>query len=289
MIKPPATAPALSLPTEPNEPSERMGDYSWLIYGEKKIGKTSLVARFPDAFFMSTEPGTKALRVYSRPVTSWTEFKAYAKLLRTTKHQFQTVVVDTVDLLYKHCFAHVCKLAGCSHPQEMNDYGKTWDKIGDEFHAGVMSLFGIPDLGVVFLSHDTEKEIELRDGTKIDRVQPTMAKKAHAVIEAVVDVIVNYRYKGEKRFMRLVGAQDTVAGCRIEEHFVRKGGKPRTPGDRIMSIPGGESAQEAFDNLKKAFDNQQELADPEHYKPPKPTTPPKPAAPLGVKSFSIKK
>lgn len=252
----------LSLPTEENVPSSSLSDYSILLYGAKKIGKTSVAARFPGAFFLSTEPGTKALRVYSRPVTTWAEYEGYLKLLKGGKHEFKTVVVDTIDLLYEMAFSHVCKKKCIAHPNEENDFGATWKEITEKFKSGVMGLLNIPNLGVIFISHDVEKEIELRDGTKLDRVQPTMARQAMSVVEAVVDVIMNYHYTKSGRYIRLDGSHDTVAGCRIEEHFIRKGGKPRMAGDRIKSISMGLTAQEAYDNLMSAFNNEQESVDP---------------------------
>lgn len=262
-------APALSLPTELNEPSDSLSDYSILLYGAKKIGKTSLAARFPDAFFLSTEPGTKALRVFSRPVRSWEEYAGYIKLLKGGKHEFKTVVVDTIDILYELAFSHICKKKLINHPNEENDYGATWKEITDTFKRGVMDLLNIPNIGVIFISHDTEKEVELRDGTKLDRVQPTMSRQAMSVVEAVVDIIMNYSYSKKGRFLRIDGAQDIVAGCRIEEHFVRAGGKPRTAGDRIRSISMGLTAQEAYDNLISAFDNKQVAIDPANPEPTK--------------------
>jgi len=258
----------LSLPDEPNEPSSSISDYSILLYGAKKIGKTSLAARFPDAFFLATEPGTKALRVFTRPVRTWKDFDGYIKLLEKKKHDFKTIVVDTIDNLYEYAFSHVCQKHMIKHPNEQNDYGATWKEITELFKNGVTRLLNLPrSPGVIFVSHDTEKEIELRSGDKIDRVQPTMAKQAMSIVEAVVDVIVNYHYDGKRRFIRLDGAQDIVAGCRIEEHFIREGGEPRVGGDRIVSIPMGDTAQEAYDNFIKAFNNEQETVDPEH--PPK--------------------
>lgn len=257
-----------SLPDEPNEPSNSISDYSILLYGAKKIGKTSLAARFPDAFFLACEPGTKALRVFTRPVRSWKDFEGYMKLLEKKKHTFKTVIVDTIDNLYEYAFNHVCLKHMIKHPNEQNDYGATWKEITELFKTGVNRLLNLPrNPGVIFISHDTEKEVELRSGDKIDRVQPTMAKQAMSVVEAVVDVIVNYHYDGKKRFIRLDGAQDIVAGCRIEEHFIRKDGEPRVGGDRIVSIPMGNTAQDAYDNFILAFDNEQEEVDPEH--PPK--------------------
>ena len=270
------TKPALALPTTMNTPSDSLLDYSILLYGAKKIGKTSLAARFPDALFLACEPGTKALRVYTVPITSWQEFTGYVDLILQGGHNFRTVVVDTADRAYEMAFDHVCSKMMIEHPNEENDYGATWKRIKKEFATQVDRLI-TSGLGVVFVSHDTEREVELRDGTKVDRVQPTMASQAMGAVEGQVDIIANYAYDGNNRILRIDGTQEVVSGCRVEEHFVRAGGKPRVPGDRIISIPMGKSAAQAYDNLVRAFENKQEEV--EAYTTPTPSaTKKKPAA-----------
>ena len=254
-----STKPTLALPTEPNEPSSSLSDYSILLYGVKKGGKTSLASRFPDAFFLSLEPGTKALRVFQRDVRDWEEFVGYIDLLEKTK-QFKTIIVDTIDLAYEYAWNYICKKKMIDHPRDENDYGATWKEIKNLFAQQCSRLLNL-GRGVIFISHDMEKEIELRDGTKIHRVQPTMANQALAHIEAVVDVICNYGFEGKRRILTMDGNQNVVAGCRLEEHFIRAGGEPRVAGDRIITIDMGNSAQEAYDNFLRAFNNQQEVVD----------------------------
>lgn len=260
-----AASMGLSLPTERNVPSDDLGQYSILLYGAKKIGKTSFAARFPDAIFLSLEPGTKALSVFSRPVNSWDELIGYVELLeKDTK--FRTVVIDTIDLGYEYAFEMICKKKMIAHPHEENDFGATWKEISEAFRKMVLRLINTGK-GIIFISHDIEREIELRDGSKIDRVQPTMAKQAMSVVEALVDIICNYGYDGEKRVIRIDGSQSMVAGCRVEEHFVRKGGQPATPGDRILAIDMGRSAEEGYKNFIAAFNNEQLTVEPVVAKP----------------------
>lgn len=252
---------SVSLPTTRNVPSESLSDYSILLYGAKKIGKTSLASRFPDAYFLALEPGTRALEVYSTEVNDYKHFESLLDLLEEGDHDFRTIVVDTVDLLYDFAFTAVCKAKMINHPQDENDFGKTWGEISDKFKSAVMRLLKLP-YGIIFISHDVEKEIQLRDGSKIDRVQPTMNRKAMAVVEAVVDIICNYHYEDKQRWLRIDGVENVVAGCRLEERFIREGGSPRVPGDRIVKIPMGLSSQEAYDNFIAAFNNEQKEIDP---------------------------
>ncbi|HOK47887.1 MAG TPA: AAA family ATPase, partial [Bryobacteraceae bacterium] len=61
----------MALPTKKTPPRANLGDYSILIYGPTKIGKTTLASQFPEALFLATEPGLNALEAYQIPITSW--------------------------------------------------------------------------------------------------------------------------------------------------------------------------------------------------------------------------
>lgn len=258
----PARAPLVSLPTVLSTPPVSMLDYTWLIYGAKKIGKTSLVSHFPGALFLSTEPGTKGQRVYSIACPTWEHFQQSVDLAcADTSNRYRTFVVDTVDNAYEHAWNHVCKKKMIEHPHDENDFGATFKQIRVMFRDACLKLIH-SGRGVVFLSHDTEKEIETSEGEKLHRIQPTMAKQALEEIEAVVDVIGHYHYRKQLRYLSIQGKEDLVAGNRLEERFIRKGGVARKAEDRVREIPLGSSSAEAYKNLSNAFDNLQELADP---------------------------
>lgn len=241
------------LPTAKNSPCDNLSDYSILLYGAKKIGKTSFAGEFDKALFLSTEPGTKALQVYSVDIASWNDFVGYIKTLeKSSKKQFSTVVIDTIDLAYELCLQHVCKMEGWEHPGD-EKYGKGWKKVSDTFRSAILRLFHLPHSpGIVFVSHDTEKEMENDDGETYERVQPSMPKQALSIIEAACDIIISYQYRKGKRVAKIRGDETIVAGCRIQHRFV-------TPdGDPVTAIPMGDSSKEAYQNFVRAFNNKQE-------------------------------
>ena len=169
-------------------------------------------------------------------------------------HNFKTIVVDTVDMAFNYCMDYVCAKAGVGHPHDANDYGKTWKGVTDEFLRVFLRMVRLP-YGLIVTSHDVEKEIEQRDGTKVDRVQPTMSKQAMGVVEAQVDIIANYAFYGKHRMLHLAGSEEMVAGSRVETHFRTKSG------ERVQVIPMGNSPQESYANLTSAFANQLIIAD----------------------------
>lgn len=66
-----------------------------------KIGKTSLIASFPNSLIFSFEPGTNALDgIYKINITSWKDFKLAVKQLANdkVKEKFQFLGIDTVKV-----------------------------------------------------------------------------------------------------------------------------------------------------------------------------------------------
>jgi hypothetical protein len=236
----------LSLPDEATEPEDDLWKSLILIFGEKKIGKTELLAQVPNAIFLATEVGYKGLRIFKRDVTSWKEAKGYAKLLKKDK-QYKLVVIDIADILYDLCFVYVCEKMMIDHPND-EAFGKAWYEIKKEFESLFLSL-AQTGKGVALISHAEEKEVKMRDGDTYDRIMPTMSKQARKVIEGMVDVWACYQYEGRRRVLTIAGDDHVAAGHRFGERFRTPDGRP------LRHIDMGRTAQEGYRNLMLAWDN----------------------------------
>jgi len=67
--------------------------------------------------------------------TSCGLFREAGGALAKEPDRFKTVVIDTVDELYRMCAEHICKRARHQAPRRLPDYGKGWGAISDEFQA----------------------------------------------------------------------------------------------------------------------------------------------------------
>lgn len=241
------------IPKKPSIPKSDIHDYLFLLYGEPKIGKTSLASRFPDALFFMFEPGGTGLSVYQTPVLD--EWRLFTKAIDELKEglskgtmKFKTVVLDTVEECYKVCFRDYCKSLGITHPQDENDFGKTWGQIKDEFVYQMQRLMSLP-IGVLIISHQTVQERKYALGGSYHTVAPSMSRAPGEYLEAVVDIIGHYSYKGTTRRLVIQGNDQVVAGHRAEAHF-------RTvDGLRVVEIDMGSSPDESYNNLLDAWNN----------------------------------
>lgn len=175
-----------TLPTEPEPLVTDLSQMFVLIYGPPKIGKTTLAATFPKAFFIATESGQRFVSVMRRPCATWIDFKDLVRQLRMpqAKEVYRTIVIDTIDLLYMACENHICLTRNIQHPSE-EDWGKGWAMVRDEFQNGMRYLTS-EGYGVVFIAHHKELEITIR-ATKQTKIVPNLTNQARRVLLPLVD------------------------------------------------------------------------------------------------------
>lgn len=237
------------LPTERSEPDDNLGSYTWLIFGEKKIGKTSLTAMIGKAVHLFTEPGGKALRLYPVVIDNWKKFKKAVRALKKDK-TFTTVVVDIVDPLYPMVEDYTCEKLVIDDLAD-EEWGKGWRDNRKEFERVFGELLN-SGKGVIFISHAQEQKVETRDGTEYDRMMPTMHKRMRELVEGSVDIWAYYTYDKRRRVLQILGDDHISAGHRLEGRFLTPDGRP------IRRIDMGTSAKQGWQNVVAAFNNKYE-------------------------------
>lgn len=239
----------LTLPTQKSTPKKEITDYTFFIYGERKIGKTSLLSQF-NAFMLEFEPGGGALELYQRPVPIWEHFLQYLDLL-LTDNEYSSVCIDTGKTAYDICLDYCSRIYGFSHPGEMEDYGASWGKVNSEFQRAHNKLFSLGK-GVIVIAHSTIRKIESYSGIKCDTIVPDLSGGSVAYYQAIMDNIFYYQFVKSERFLRIRGDELITAGTRCKYNF-------KTPkGDAIYFIPMGNSEEQGYRNLVRAFNNKQE-------------------------------
>jgi len=251
-----ASTGPVRLPTERSKPKQKLSSYSILLYGEKKVGKTTMCAEPEATLFVPFEPGTKALSVFEMKPEDWGHFKKIVNALcKDKKNRFKTVVIDTVSVAYKRCWEWVCKQHVIGHPSE-EKWGKAWTDISDEFTKTFDKLIH-SGKGVIFVAHSHTQRIETVDD-EYDHISPALPKQANEYFSAIVDIWAYYGYRKGKRYLTINGDESVAAGQRIPGRFLTPKGK------RLKRIYMGDNSKEAYSNFVKAFNNT--------YKPPKEVT-----------------
>lgn len=176
----------MDLPIKKSQKVTNLQEYTYFIYGEPKVGKTTFCSNFESALFICTEPGHKFQEIYKVSPTNWTEFKDIARKLYSSKHDFKTIVIDTVDNAYTMCKDYVCKQLHINDPSDLG-YGKGFNAVKSEFHSVINGL-AQKGFGIIFVSHAQTNEKEVKN-VKRSYTDSTLSGSARKVVSGLCDFI----------------------------------------------------------------------------------------------------
>lgn len=175
------------LPTVKTPPKDTLSDHTILAYGPSKIGKSTMCSQAEGALFLATEAGLNNLDVFQVPIGGWEDFLNACKEIAEGKHNFKTIIVDTIDNAYRMCAEYICQKFKIEHESDLG-YGKGYALVNNEFYRVLNKLTLLP-YGLFLISHSQERELETRTG-KLTRIVPTLPEKARKIVIGMVDVIL---------------------------------------------------------------------------------------------------
>lgn len=236
------------LPTKRSETTVPFGKALQLWHGDPFAGKTSTAARFPDGFFLLTEPGTKGKAVFREYIKSWKDVVGWIDSILET-NRFSPIIFDVADTLYDMCLDHVCKENRWKYPTDAG-YGRGWRAVKDEFKSQMGRLV-TSERGIVFIAHSKVQEYERRNKGTFHKIIPQLGGQAYDYIWGLSDIQLHFGFYGEDRYITVDGGDFIETGNRFENKFIAKNGRP------VVAIPMGKGPDESYANLVKAYNNGQ--------------------------------
>ena len=214
---------------QPHVVSKDLTGKSFLIYGDRKVGKTTCACSFPKAILLGFEKGWDYLDgVLPVPINSWKEALDVKKqLLKDAKAVtdgeksetvYKTVIVDTIDIAYDLCEKFILDKEGVEYLDEtekMRGYravSREYDKFFQEIMKAGYTL--------VCISHATTKQVK-ENGEKYDKTIPTVPDRGFLVVSRLVDVCAYATFEpnpddpnNPNRVLIMRGSKNLEAGSR---------------------------------------------------------------------------
>ena len=162
------------------------------LYGVEKIGKSSLVAKFPAPLFLDVEKGTHQLALDRLDIKSADELdKAITDVIRE-RHDYKTLVIDSADQAEKLMANEVISENHWRSIEEPG-YGKGFTALGEKFQSFLDDLDLVISRGinVVLIGHAHIKRFnppETLEG--YDRWEPKLAPKDSEKAKAWADAVL---------------------------------------------------------------------------------------------------
>lgn len=163
-----------------------------LLYGMEGIGKSTFAAHFPAPVFIQTEDGLGNINCERFPLaTSYLDVLEQLVALQTEEHNYQTVVVDSLDWLERLIWDNVATNAKVDSIESIG-YGRgytialnNWRKILD-----ITTKLREKGMIVLFLAHALAEDYTDPEVTGLKRFTPRLHKTARSLLAEYVDLIL---------------------------------------------------------------------------------------------------
>lgn len=175
-----------------------------VVYGVGGIGKTTFAAGAPDPIFLFTEEGQGLLdvprfepRENDPVIRSWPELIECVQSLYNEPHDYQTVVIDTLDFAEPLLWQHTAR-RHAKDDVESFGYGKGYVYALDEARIlfdWLDVLRNDRNMAVVILCHNQTKKFEAPDAETYDRYQLRLQDRLAAHVHYWADALLFAAYK----------------------------------------------------------------------------------------------
>jgi hypothetical protein len=185
-----------------------------LLYGVDGIGKSTMCSHAPRPVFIGAEKGTEQLDVARFPQTdSIGELLAQIRALQTEKHEFDSVVLDSLDWVEPLIWKSVCQEGKVETiEQYAGGYGKGYVRAMDLWRTLIKELSILNDkMHVLLIGHAQIKSFQDPElPTAYDRYQLKINDKAAALVREAADAVLFARFETE--LIRDNGSKAKVRG-----------------------------------------------------------------------------
>ena len=208
-----------------------------VVYGTEKIGKTTLAAGAPKPIILQTESGSNEINCERFPLaTTFGDVIESLSILATQAHEYQTIVIDSLDWLERLVHEATCAKFGVTHIEKVDGgYGKGYVH-ALVFWRDVLSaldyLRAEKMMCVVCIAHSKVEKFEDPEcSTAIDRFGLKLNKHAAALVAEWSDAIV---FATRKMIVKTVESGFNKSRSTAQ-------GLGHDGGERILRCTGGPS------------------------------------------------
>lgn len=172
-----------------------------LQHGIDGVGKTTWASKAPKPIFIDIEDGTRRLDVarFPRP-TCFRDVLQNINDLALEKHDYGTLVIDTVDWLEKLIWAQACQDEGVNNIEQIGGGWGKWkapvNNLWGQFKRGLDAMRAKTNMHVIMLAHSFPKAFnDPQTNAAYDRYILKMHAEAAAFLREWAETVLFANYK----------------------------------------------------------------------------------------------
>ena len=173
-----------------------------VVYGPSGVGKSTFASQAPGCIFLCAEDGTGELDVARFPEPrSWVHVLSACHELLGAKHEFKTLVIDSLDWLSPLVRKHVMEVEKMSE-EKFDAYGRG-ENFAVKHWRELIQLLDLlrADKGmhIVCLAHSICKTFKNPEGDDFDRYQLALSNQAAQLWEQWSDTLLFFTWETATR------------------------------------------------------------------------------------------
>ena len=166
-----------------------------LIYGTEGIGKSTLAAQSPKPIFIATEDGLDQIACNSFPLAKrFDDVQAAIQELIHQKHDYETVIIDSLDWLERLIWDALCEQYGVSCIEKVDGgYAKGYTHALNHWRNMLTDLNELRftrGMCVILLAHARVERYEDPEAMAYDRYSPRLNRHATGVVTEWADAVL---------------------------------------------------------------------------------------------------
>ncbi len=166
-----------------------------MIYGTEGIGKSTFASQAPEPIFIPTEDGLSEIDCASFPLArKLADVRVCLEALAIENHNYQTLVIDSLDWLEKLIWKQICIDEGVGSIEKVGGgYGKGYVRAA-EIMTGILDMLNAlrieRGLLILLIAHAKVERFEDPESSAYDRYSPRLNKHTNAAVTEWSDAVL---------------------------------------------------------------------------------------------------
>lgn len=198
-----------------------------MVYGVQGVGKSTFGATSRKPIFVQTEDGLGEIECAKFPLSrSFDDVMAALGDLATQPHEYETVVIDSLDWLERMIWQEVCKAENVSNIEKIGfQKGYTYAlNQWRQFLAGLDDLRLTRGIAVILIAHCKIEKFQTPEDSAFDRFSPRLHKLASAVVMEWCDEVLFATYStttDPKKVRNITAPERIMRTCEGPTHVAK--------------------------------------------------------------------
>lgn len=122
-----------------------------ILFGQSKVGKTTMIAKLPNCLIIDTERGTSYVDAMKVNANSIIEFLEVRKAIKEAEHKYDYIAIDTIDNVIMWVEKNVCAAAGVANLADI-PFGGGYSQVREQMMS-IISSFKLLAKHVILVAH----------------------------------------------------------------------------------------------------------------------------------------